>query len=846
MSLVENRRIVSLLEELESKLDPKDKDLIVPLLQEYEDDPAGLIEFLQSLSNYDYARPPVDTETFLLHSDYLGLGGARGNLFPGLVDMLVEIFEGDYAEVILDGGIGWGKALALDTLVPAPHGWTTMGDLSVGDEVLDDQGGVCRVTRAYPVRTGRPCYEIWFSGGEVIVADEDHQWWASTEAGRAESAWTKADPNSVVTTGEMARDLHRGYAVPAAGPGRPSQKQVRLVTAIRPVPSVPVRCIEVDSPSHLFLVGKTYVPTHNSTAIECLNAKMLYDLSCLRRPQMFYGLNADDTIAVLNVSVNVTQAKKVVYGRLKEKVKASPYFREAFPFDPTVQSELRFPNNIVAMPTAASEGGTVGYTVYGAAMDEVNFWQVIESSKTNRGEKFDQAEHIYELLRRRIESRFVDRGGILAAVSSSKYPDSFTEKKRKEFSERVKLFELGQALKPKVYVKRNSQWGPKPRSRFMDEEFWLYIGGKPTEDAELTEEEKAGYSFRPFVTREADEIAPYLDKWPDRVIRVPMNYWDTFRDDLDGSIRDIAGYPTLTLKPWLSELDKLMEAVERGRARGMRHPLNMEETSLEDGGRLLRDRLRFDPDKTYFAHVDLAKGHRDKCGVAVGHVDHWKEVAKTVVDEETGDVRTVIQTQPYIVIDLMARFVAPKDKGDLKVDLVRGLLLTLREYGCNLRKVTFDQWNSLSSVQAFQRLGIESEEHSVDRTMDSYNAFKEALIEDRIDLYSYQPLIEEISSLEHNEAKDKVDHVPGGSKDVSDAVAAVCFHCASSEEENLILPSYGEFIEDRVFARPTRTDPAAGLNPEQAKKYTIDDLMWRGEPPGWDPDDDDDDYIGFA
>ena len=43
------------------------------------------------------------------------------------------------------------------------------------------------------------------------------------------------------------------------------QSRFRAVVAVRPVPSVPVRCIEVAAPSGTFLIGRSYVPTHNSS-----------------------------------------------------------------------------------------------------------------------------------------------------------------------------------------------------------------------------------------------------------------------------------------------------------------------------------------------------------------------------------------------------------------------------------------------------------------------------------------------------------------------------------------------------------------------------------------------------
>ena len=35
----------------------------------------------------------------------------------------------------------------------------------------------------------------------------------------------------------------------------------RRIVAITPVPSVPVRCVQVDNPDHLYLAGEAMVPT---------------------------------------------------------------------------------------------------------------------------------------------------------------------------------------------------------------------------------------------------------------------------------------------------------------------------------------------------------------------------------------------------------------------------------------------------------------------------------------------------------------------------------------------------------------------------------------------------------
>jgi replicative DNA helicase len=76
------------------------------------------------------------------------------------------------------------KALAIDTPIPTPTGWTAMGDLQVGDMVFDETGQPTRVVAATNVMHDRPCYELTFSDGEKITADAGHLWRIFGRAGR--------------------------------------------------------------------------------------------------------------------------------------------------------------------------------------------------------------------------------------------------------------------------------------------------------------------------------------------------------------------------------------------------------------------------------------------------------------------------------------------------------------------------------------------------------------------------------------------------------------------------------------------------------------------------------------
>ncbi|WP_102419218.1 replicative DNA helicase [Mycobacterium sp. 4858] len=112
-------------------------------------------------------------------------GGISRGVPTGFTE-LDEVTNGLHAGqmIIVAARPGVGKALALDTPLPTPTGWTTMGDVAVGDELLGADGRPTRVVAATGVMLGRPCYEVEFSDGTVIVADAEHQWLTETRASR--------------------------------------------------------------------------------------------------------------------------------------------------------------------------------------------------------------------------------------------------------------------------------------------------------------------------------------------------------------------------------------------------------------------------------------------------------------------------------------------------------------------------------------------------------------------------------------------------------------------------------------------------------------------------------------
>jgi len=130
--------------------------------------------------------------------------------------------------IVIAGRPAMGKALALGTPLPTPFGWTTMGDVVVGDWLLGADGRPTQVTAATGVLRDRPCYEVEFDDGAVIVADAQHQWLTETQGDRG--------AGGIRTTQEIAESLRGRSADNRAKHSVPTTLPLHLDHQDLPVP----------------------------------------------------------------------------------------------------------------------------------------------------------------------------------------------------------------------------------------------------------------------------------------------------------------------------------------------------------------------------------------------------------------------------------------------------------------------------------------------------------------------------------------------------------------------------------------------------------------------------------
>ena len=106
-----------------------------------------------------------------------------------------------------------GKQLSLNTLIPTPNGYTTMGEIKVGDELFDDNGCICHVVAKSQLDFSEQAYRITFKDGAVVEAGEHHQWFGEYTHGKRKSI--------ILTTRELLSIPKDGnsyrFRIPVAG-----------------------------------------------------------------------------------------------------------------------------------------------------------------------------------------------------------------------------------------------------------------------------------------------------------------------------------------------------------------------------------------------------------------------------------------------------------------------------------------------------------------------------------------------------------------------------------------------------------------------------------------------------
>ena len=498
-------------------------------------------------------------------------------------------------------------------------------------------------------------------------------------------------------------------------------------------------------------------------------ATWLYRLSCYENPQLEFGLAPGSAIVFVQQSVSLTKARKVLLDQLGTRVLASPYFKEHFMFDKNVRSELRFPKNITVLPLGGSDTAAIGLNVFGGVIDEMNFMAHIKDgvhSEFMLEDEYDQAEKLYGAIMRRIKGRFAQQGkvpGKLILSSASNYPGDFTARKVEEAK-----------TDPTIYVMSYAQWEALPQERFCGDKFLVEIGNEYKESRLIDDASEA--------VEDAD------------VIEIPIEYKKDFQRDVDGSLRSFGGIATGTKNRFIPQKELIQDAADHyGRVTGNMTLFKQDSIVLTDHFHpdenpdwseiVNEDYIEnniLDPTVAFAVHADLGVTQCN-VGIAVGRVIGFNAMKSyTVYSERHKSFRELENVMaPVIIIDGVLAISSPAG-GEIDLESVKGLIVWLKGR-LNVKWGTSDSFQSQPMLQSFRKHGIRSGQISVEETPAPYITFKQAIKDKRVLYPPHQLMLKEVRELERDTKKDKIIKPNGGSKDIADAVASVCYILTTKE-----------------------------------------------------------------
>lgn len=493
---------------------------------------------------------------------------------------------------------------------------------------------------------------------------------------------------------------------------------------------------------------------------------MLYRMMCLKDPYLHYGLQPIDKITFSFINITLDAAKGVAWDKCQQLVQSSTWFMSRGKVDKKDNPEWQ-PNNNIELLYGSQPRHVLGRAVFCSFEDEVSFQpnQDINLQK-------EKAKKLISTVDARMQSRFMkgEKLPTLHIIASSKRTDqsfleSYIDMKKKNESKTTLIIDEPQ------WVIRTDKDSPR--------KFNVAVGNKFLNSELLslntTEEELQIYRNRGYT-----------------ILKVPMGYYENFKDDLDIALTDIAGISTSNSSRYISgeRWSKLIN-------KNISNPFKKDVITVGDAS---------DDTFQYYDFFDLSKvDSKTKARPMYVHLD------MSVSGDKTGIAGVIISGKTEKVEegrppskDLRYRLVfntsvkAPKGH-QISFEKNRQFIFWLREQGFNIKGVSTDTFQSYDTGQTLKVKGFNYDIISVDRVdkdriCKPYQYFKTTIYDERLEIYETSLLTEEIVGLKKDN-NGKIDHDITGinSKDSADAVCGAIYNASQHAEEFAF--EWGESLE---------------------------------------------------
>jgi hypothetical protein len=458
----------------------------------------------------------------------------------------------------------------------------------------------------------------------------------------------------------------------------------------------------------------------------------LYQLLLLDNPHKHYDLDSNTPIIIGLQNRSRKLAERNAYGLARNLIKNSAWFQQYAPWHERLKSRVKFiGKNIEVWAASGDAEDLLGMNLFSLILDESNFFARVEKSKRAiDGRVFDGAREAFEAALRRKQSRFPDGSGMFFVSSSRRYKGQFTDELEREFAD-----------DPRCYRFNYSEWTIRPEEYVDSKWFTVFIGDRMRPPRVLDDDEEISTGDRKLL------------------IKIPERFRRRFESDPVRSLQDLAGISTVASGGFFQDRERLNAAA------CLPNILVCKTDAIADATELLIQPHTYDlscPTSPRAVHGDLSLTG-DLTGIAIGHIRRYDD-----------------RGLPLIDIDALARIHPPRN-GQIILDSIYQLIAGWKALGIPITWCSFDGFQSADLIQRIGRLGIRTGRLSVDMTspndpMAAYESLRHAISEGRFRFPNDRETVRDMLALQCDHQKQRVDHLPGQKKDVSDCLAAIAYH----------------------------------------------------------------------
>jgi hypothetical protein len=467
-------------------------------------------------------------------------------------------------------------------------------------------------------------------------------------------------------------------------------------------------------------------------------------LWAMRNPKKFFGLAQNSSIVQALISFTMEKAAQLLLQPFIQILTSAPRFKRVKQEDHLIKHQLDNPDTIcwttagrmgslqfyndIHYIIASQPAQLLGLNMITAILSEISFF-------VDKGFSTEYIWRIYQDSKGRVRSRFEDKYFAGTVLDSS--PNDI------ELSPIDKYIFNGDASKdPSNYIITGAQW------EFLPHKF------KKWQETGETFPVFRGSQGKPAKILYPEEVVNHN---PIEIYDVPIDVKKLFEENIIKSVKDYCGWPSGSQGSLVKDdaiLERMFDNSLKNVYSSIYAPENMDSRHLIWDTIKNQFFVRFsggyefyrNPLEKRYLHVDQAETG-DMAGISMVHPE---------VDKKTGDV--IYVTDFTIAIS--------PEKGRINLDAIRYFIQDLRDLGhINVEKVTFDQYQSSSTIGYLKSKEFNVERLSVDSDVKPYFAYVSLISSGKIKCGKNIFLKNNIRSLQEirteRSGKKKVDHTKG-------------------------------------------------------------------------------------